>query len=100
MPLEETGVERHPPLVGELDLRGDDEMGVELRVVGATGGLTERGHRQTVGIGMHPRPVRADTGGGAEALEVVGHGTYGDVVTLSEAVVAGEGPQHRQRLRG
>jgi hypothetical protein len=65
--LEEAGVERQPSLVGGLHLGGDDEVGVQLRVVGAAGGLAERRHRQAVGVGVHPHPVRADTGGGAEA---------------------------------
>ncbi len=55
--------------------------------------------RQAVGLGMEPCPVRADAGGRAVLLDHLDRGVDGAVVALGEAVVAGESPQHRHRLR-
>ena len=81
-----------------LNLRRDDCVGVDLRVVGPRGRLTERRDGEAVGIGMQTAaagedgvvdPNRSD----AERRR------DGDVVGFKEPVVAGQGPPHPQRLR-
>ena len=99
MPFQHSAVERVPAAVGGLDLGGDDDVGVELWVVGSARRLAEHADREPTGFGMEPCPVRADAGGRAVLLDHLDRGVDGSVVALGEALVAGESPQHRHRLR-
>ena len=74
-------------------------MGVDLRVVGPRGGLTERRHRQPVRVGVQAAAVGADPGRRPEPLQMRQRRGHRDVVSFEQPVVAGQRPPHRQRLR-
>ncbi len=97
--LQHSPVEGVPAAVGGLDLGGDDDVGVELWVVGSARRLAEHANGEPTGLGMEPCPVRADAGGRAVLLDHLDRCVDGSVVALGEAFVAGESPQHRHRLR-
>ena len=56
VPLQVAGVQRKPPAVVGLDLRGDDRVGVHLRIVSPRRRLTERGHVNPSASGCWRRP--------------------------------------------
>ncbi len=93
-------IQRIPAAIGQLHLGGGDPVGVQLGVVLPGRGLGEERHRQPDGVRIGPGPVHPDTGGGPEPLDMIHHRLHGQIMGLPPAVVAGERPQHRHRLRG
>ena len=73
-------------------------MGVDLRIIGTRRRLTEHGDRQSVGVGMATLVVVADPSGRPEPLKVRQRRRDGDIVCFEVAAVAGQRPQHAQRL--
>jgi hypothetical protein len=59
----------------------------------------ERRHDETLGVGVLAGAVDPHAGGGAVALDVLEHGSHGDVVGFEQRGIPGETPPHRQGLR-
>ena len=60
--LQSSGVEGEPPPARALDLRGDHDVGVELRVAGSAGVLAEHRRRDPLGVDDDHLAVRRDAG--------------------------------------
>jgi hypothetical protein len=88
-----------------LDLVGDDDVGVQLRITSAAVVVVERrgDHPGDIHLGDRPvRPGRADPRGGDLTLDQADDVVDGGVVRrhdLAAGVGVGEGPQRRHALR-
>jgi hypothetical protein len=81
--------------VGRAHLGGEDNVGVDLRVVLAGGRLAERRYGQALGVGVLAGAVDPHAGGGAVTLDVLEHGPHRDIVGLEQPRIFGETPPHR-----
>jgi len=86
--LQHSRVQHQPAAILGLDLARDDEMGVQLRVIGPTGRLAEPTHDQALGVGMEPAAVGTDAGGRSEPFQMRQHSLDGHIVRFREPLVA------------
>ena len=97
--LQGAGVECQPaPIIG-LHLGRNHDMRMQLRIIQPGRRLTEHRRRQTQRLRMQTEAVVSDPRRRPVALNPFHDRRHGDVMTLRQTLVAGQGPPHRQRLR-